>query len=288
MCGENFPICIDVLQVASDPEIVMETLQRYMNRVSGHALVLGGSGGIGREIVLALVANGASAVSFTYGRNKAAAQQLAKELLDTGITKVHYVQSDVPKTDGDVAAFSRTLEEIVETVGKEISIAVNTVGISPNQPFEEQTIEGRDGWRQVYDTNVFGSFLTTRAIADRMMTKKIRGSITLITSTNGVNSQAEFSVHYDSSKAAQAHMVRTLAEPLAKEYGIRVNGVAPGWVNTSLNDSVAPEELQKEKDKVWLHRFAEPSEIAVVVASIAGTGGSYIVGQNIMVDGGYR
>lgn len=269
-------------------EIIMKKPHAYTNHVHGHALVLGGSGGIGREIVRALAASGARAISFTYGRNKAAAEEVAEELAGMGVAAVHYAPLAIPKTDTDIPAFTHFLEEAVQAVGEEISIAINTIGISPNVPFEEQTVEGRDGWREVYETNVFGSFLTTRAIADRMREHEVRGSITLITSTNGINSQAEFSVHYDSSKAAQAHVVRTLAEPLAKRYGIRVNGVAPGWVATSMNDSVPPDELQREKDKIWLGRFAEPCEIAALVAFIAGTGGSYIVGQNILIDGGYR
>lgn len=269
-------------------EIFMNKSEKYTNRIEGHAFVLGGSGGIGREVVLALAANGASAISFTYGRNKAGAEALAQELAEGGLTRVQYVSLAVPKTDADVPAFNQALEEIVQAMGEEITVAVNTIGISPNQPYEEQMIEGVDGWRDVYGTNVFGSFLTTRAIAKRMGEKSIRGSITLITSTNGVNSQAEFSLHYDSSKAAQAHVVKTLAEPLALRHGIRLNGIAPGWVATSLNDSVPPAELQREKEKIWLGRFALPSEIARVVAFVAGTGGSYIIGQNIMVDGGYR
>lgn len=263
-------------------------LTEYRNEITGHALVLGGSGGIGSEIMFALAASGAQAISFTYGRNKEAAEKLAKELALVGVAKVHYFALDTPKTDSDVLQFNLLLQEAVETVGEEITVAVNTIGISPNTPYEDQMIEGKDGWRAVYETNVFGSFLTTRAIAERMKEKGVRGSITLITSTNGVNSQAEFSVHYDSSKAAQAHIVRTLAEPLALRHGIRLNSVAPGWVDTSLNASVPVDELAKEKEKIWLRRFAEPSEIAKVVAFIAGTGGSYIVGQNIMIDGGYR
>lgn len=263
-------------------------MNKYINRIEGHALVLGGSGGIGREIVHALAANGANAVSFTYGKNEEAAKKLTEELWGAGIKKVYYTSVKIPTTDSDVPAFERFLDDAVRATGEEIAVAVNTIGISPNQPFEEQTIEGKEGWRNVYETNVFGSFLTTRAIAWRMAKKSVRGSITLITSTNGVNSQAEYSVHYDSSKAAQAHIVRTLSEPLAQRYGIRLNGVAPGWVDTALNNSLPGGEREKEEGKIWLKRFAEPSEIAKVVAFIAGTGSSYIVGQNIMVDGGYR
>lgn len=265
----------------------MKNSQKYINQINGHAIVLG-AGGIGREIVLALAANGASAISYTYGSKKAEAEELAKELAALGMTKVYYAQLWIPRTDADVPTVTRFLEDAVQANGEEISVAVNTVGISPNQPHEEQKIEGKDGWRDIYEINVFGSFLVTRVIAKRMQEKKVRGSITHITSTNGVNSQAEFSVHYDSAKAAQAHLVRTLAEPLAQKYGIRLNGIAPGWIKTSLNDSVLPEDMKKEEEKIWLGRVGQPSEVAALVAFVAGTGGSYIVGQNILIDGGYR
>ena len=264
------------------------TTSKYINRVEGHALVLGGSGDIGREVVLALAANGASALSFTYGGNKAAADQLAKDLQDAGHRNIYYAQLSIPKTDSEVLALEKFMEDAVNAAGEEITAAVNTIGKSPNQPYWDQKIEGSDGWREVYETNVFGAFLSARAIAKRMKGMGIPGSIVQITSTNGVNSQAEFSVHYDTSKAAQAHEVRTTAEVLAREFGIRYNGVAPGWVRTKMNASVPPEEMAAEEKKIWLGRQAKPSEIAKVIAFVAGTGGSYIVGQNIMVDGGYR
>jgi 3-oxoacyl-[acyl-carrier protein] reductase len=82
-------------------------------------------------------------------------------------------------------------------------------------------------------------------------------------------------------------MGRTLAEPYAKA-GIRINSVAPGWVNTSMNRTLPPEEKEKEIAKIWLGRFAEPEEIATVVVFALSPASSFIVGQNILVDGGYR
>ena len=168
--------------------------------------------------------------------------------------------------------------------GMEISVAVNAIGTSPNTPLEEQT---QDEWEKVFDVNVHGCFFSTRVIANRMRDAGTKGSIVLITSTNGVNSQSQISVHYDASKAAQAHMMRTIAEYYAK-FGIRINGVAPGWINTSMNDTLPDEERAAEMAKIWSGRFAEPAEVAAFVAFIAGSGGSYIYGQNLMIDGGYR
>jgi NAD(P)-dependent dehydrogenase (short-subunit alcohol dehydrogenase family) len=251
----------------------------YVGKVIGHAVILGGSGGIGSEIVRALVANGATAISFTYGRNKGAADELAKELREQNI-KVHLSSLD----QSDIEAVERYFDDAVNSVGEEISIAVNCIGISPNVPLEEQTIEE---WRKVFEVNTIGCFFSTRTIAKRMKEKGVKGSIVLITSTNGINSQSQISAHYDASKAAQSHMMKILAEFYAP-HGIRINGVAPGWIETHLNDSLPTEERAKETSRIWSGRFASPAEVAMLVAYVAGSGGSYIYGQNIMIDGGYR
>ncbi len=258
------------------------TPSKYVSRVDGHALVLGGSGGLGTEMVRAIVANGASFVSFTYGRNRAAAEQLAGELraLDVGTFIA-------PLDQTNDASVAQLLEDAASAAGREIAVAVNTVGISPNVPIGEQTLDGRDGWRNVFEVNVFGCFVSTRAIAERMKARGVRGAILLITSTNGINAQSQISAHYDSSKAAQGHMMKIFAEHYAGA-GIRINGLAPGWIDTHLNDTLPRDERAKECAKIWAGRFADPAEIAAFAAFLCGSGASYAYGQNFIVDGGYR
>ena len=173
----------------------MSEKTKNVHRILGHALVLGGSGGIGRPVVLALAANGASAVSFTYGRNEKAALELAAELKGLGVQTFF-----APVDRLDERGLMKFLDDAVAAVGEEITMAVDTIGISPNQSHEEQNIDSterkKEGWLQVFQTNVFGSFTSLRAIAQRMKEKKVQGAIVLITSSNGVNSQAEYSVHY--------------------------------------------------------------------------------------------
>jgi len=255
---------------------------KYLNRVEGHALVLGGSGGLGSEIVRALVVSGAAALTLAYGRNKTAADDLVSELKALGV-KARAASVD----QSDERAFKQLLHDAAAAHGQEISVMVNSIGISPNVPIEEQTLDGKDGWRNVFDVNVFGCFLSTRAVAERMKAKGVRGSIVLISSTNGINAQSQISTHYDSSKAAQGHMMKIFAEHYAPA-GIRINAVAPGWIDTSMNDTLPEDERANEMSKIWVGRFAHPYEIAAFVAFVAGSGGSYAYGQNFMVDGGYR
>jgi len=260
----------------------MMDASKYVNQVKGHSLVLGGSGGLGAEIVRALAASGASTVSITYGRNKQAAMKLIGELEDRGVTAFA-----ASVNQSDEAAFKKFLDDAVSATGQEFTAAVNSIGISPNIPLEEQTLDGPEGWRNVFEVNVHGCFISTRAIAERMKAKGIKGSIVLITSTNGINSQSQISTHYDSSKAAQGHMMKIFAEHYAPA-GIRINGLAPGWIETSMNDTLPDAERANEMSKIWADRFAEPHEIASFAAFLAGTGSSYAYGQNFMVDGGYR
>jgi len=255
---------------------------KYLNRVEGHALVLGGSGGLGSEIVRALVASGASALTVTYGRNKTAADNLVSELKAMGVKAL---AASVDQSDE--VAFKQLLEDAATAHGQEVSVMVNSIGISPNIPIEEQTLDGKDGWRNVFDINVFGCFLSTRAVAEHMKAKGVRGSIVLISSTNGINAQSQISTHYDSSKAAQGHMMKIFAEHYAPA-GIRINAVAPGWIDTSMNDTLPQDERAHEMSKIWIGRFAYPYEIAAFVAFVSGSGGSYAYGQNFMVEGGYR
>ena len=255
---------------------------KYLNRVDGHALVLGGSGGIGSEIVRALAASGASAVSFSYGRNRAAAEALSKELAAEGV-KSHFGPID----QTDEAACVRLMDDAERAVGARIGVAVNTIGISPNVPIEQQTLDGPDGWRNVFEVNVHGCFISTRVIAERMKANGVRGAIVLITSTNGINSQSQISTHYDSSKAAQGHMLKIFAEHYAPA-GIRINGLAPGWIETKMNDTLPADERAHEMSKIWAGRFADPHEIAAFCAVLCGSAGTYAIGQNFMVDGGYR
>ena len=108
----------------------------------------------------------------------------------------------------------------------------------------------------------------------------------LITSTNGVNSYDSVSAHYDSSKAACNMLVRVAAEQLMINDKIWVNGLAPGWINTEMNATLPDDLRQSESAKIWMGRWAEPDEMATCAMQLLTM--PYLIGQVVMVDGGYR
>ena len=262
-------------------------MAKYTMELRRHTVVFGGSGGIGMEVVRAVADSGVKKVTFTYGGNKVAADALAAELKKRKV-KVYYASVNL----SDDVAVRTFLEAAVKAQGEEVQHAVFAVGISPNKPFRKQTLEttgpGDDrGAREVFEINVFGSFIVSRAVAERMKQKKVKGTMVLITSTNGINSYSQISAHYDASKAAQAMYMKIAAELYAGD-GIRINGLAPGWINTEMNKTLPPRERKRETARIKMGRWAEPGEIAALAVYLLSDASSYICGQNVMADGAYR
>jgi len=270
-------------------------MNKYLLNPSGHALVLGASGGIGSEIARSLAANGVKKLTLSYSRGRDRAEALASELTAMS-AQVHLIEV-TERTDETDGQFRAQLEEVVMAQGEEINIFVDSIGISPNTPLHEQTLNDRvdsdgktiPGWRTVFEVNVFGSMISTRAVLDRMVKKGVNGSVVLITSTNGTaveNSGAPYSMHYNASKAALIQMVHDFALANRRKL-VRVNGVAPGWIDTPMNHDV-PDLENEVNNRIWMGRIADPAEVANTVTFTVGPGASFVNNQNIIVSGGYN
>lgn len=251
---------------------------KFQNFIDGHALVVGGTGAIGAATVLEYAEQeGIKAISITYWSNEAKALELQKLVEAKGV-KFYAAKVDLL----DSVAFCNFLEAAVVSTGYEINVYVNASGISPNPPLDSLTPED---FYNVYKVNVVAVTLNTRDVLARAVKKGVELASVLITSTNGINSWAPFSVPYDQSKAA---LIPTI-ECLAKEYatkGIRVNGVAPGWVFSPMNADVPGYE--EEVARIWRKRDLDVREVARVIVWLTSRASSGINGVNLKVDGGYN
>jgi NAD(P)-dependent dehydrogenase (short-subunit alcohol dehydrogenase family) len=200
------------------------------------------------------------------------------------------------------AAPDATVQALACEVGREESVAaffaeaargarniryvVHSAGISPNTEFFEQT---QAEWDTVLNANLTGSFLVLKYAAlmmrDNPVVDEWKGKIVLVTSSNGVNAYDPVSAHYDASKAGANLLMRNAAQKLAP-MGICVNALAPGWIQTALNDTLPDDVRAGENAKIWMKRWGTPQEMGQCVAHLLTV--PYLVGQILMPDGGYR
>jgi 3-oxoacyl-[acyl-carrier protein] reductase len=162
---------------------------------------------------------------------------------------------------------------------------VANAGIAHKVPLGELTDAK---WDHTFDIDLKGILRVVRAAAPGMRARK-RGAIVAVSSIMGVAYGWVEHVHYSSAKAGVVGLVRGLAVELARD-GIRVNGVAPGYVRTaqllSREHSLGPEGAEKAGEFIPMGRIGEPEDIADVIAFLVSDGARYLTGQTIVVDGG--
>lgn len=247
-------------------------------RPENHILVLGASGGIGSEVVRALAVNGAEIITIGYGGNQATAEALKTEVEAWG------VKAFTAKIDrSSFASMEEAVDLIVKQAGQEITGVVDAIGISPNIPFKDLQLEDVD---RVYNTNYRGCVASTKVLAERMKSKGIEGLFVIVTSTNGDNSFSAQSLPYDDMKRALDGLVASLAERYAS-FNIRFIGVAPGWINTGMNDSLPEGMLERELKLVYLARQGEAIETGKFITAVMMDSHTYVTGTTFKIDGGY-
>ena len=237
------------------------------------ALVTGAGGGIGAAIASTLVNHGCSV--YVADSDAAAANKVATELGERG----YPLTLDV----GNAADAAAAVEQIVRERGR-IDIAVNNAGILKTGSILDASIAD---WDQVCRVNLSGVYYCCKAVLASMV-KQRYGKIVNIASVSAMKGGGSFgNVLYGTTKAGVVALTKGLGRELAP-FGINVNAIAPGVVETNMTGSLlTPERRKAVLAAIPLGRFASTDDIAQVVALLASDVLGYVTGETIVVDGGY-
>lgn len=237
------------------------------------ALVTGASRGIGSAIAKGLAKAGYYVI-VNYARSSAAAEEVLKDIEAQG------GQGMISQCD--IADYS-AVEAMVKTISKEvgtIDLLVNNAGITKDQLMLRMTEED---FSSVIDINLKGTFNCTKAVT-RSMFKARQGNIINISSVIGVIGNVG-QVNYAASKAGVIGMTKSLAREYAAR-NIRVNAIAPGFIESDMTDALSEDVKKSIMDKVPLNKLGQPEDVANLVEFLASEKARYITGQVLAVDGG--
>jgi 3-oxoacyl-[acyl-carrier protein] reductase len=236
-------------------------------------IISGAARGIGRAIAIDLAREGAS-ISFNFLRSYKDAEDMEKEIKNFGV-KVKSFQVDIRDYD----AVKSWVDNTKELFGG-IDIAVNNAGIINDKALA--LMEPED-WHKVINTNLDGTFNLTRAVIITFMKQK-SGVIVNITSVSGIAGMSR-QTNYSASKAGMIGFTKSLAREVAS-YNIRVNAVAPGFIETDMLRDLKEEYKSQIINKIPLSRLGKPEEVSRVVRFLVSDDACYITGQTIVIDGG--
>ena len=232
------------------------------------ALVTGGSRGIGAAISRELAKAGAK-VALNYRAGEEAADEVAEDI--GGLA----VRADVSKPE-EVQA----LIEHVEGELGDIDALVNNAGVTRDTLIARMT---DDDWQTVIDTNLRGTFNTSRAVSRKMLRRRA-GSIVNLSSVVGVHGNPG-QANYAASKAGIIGLTKALARELGSR-GVRVNAIAPGYISTELTDVLNDEQRGLILQNTPLGRLGEPEDVARAVRFLCSDEAAFITGEVLLVDGG--
>jgi len=236
------------------------------------ALVTGASRGIGAATALALAEHGCD-VALNYRSSAGKAEQVAERIRALG-REALLVRADVADEEQVTAMFKR-----IRTEWGPVQVAVLNSGVTADGHLAAMS-SGK--WREVIDTNLTGAFLTAREATKQMYADG--GSIVLIASTSGIAGRAG-QANYAASKGGVISLAKTLSLEVAPR-GIRVNVVAPGFIDTDMVKKVPPARLKEALQAIPLGRTGTPAEVAQATVFMASPAASYITGKVLTVDGG--
>ncbi|HZP86363.1 MAG TPA: SDR family NAD(P)-dependent oxidoreductase [Burkholderiales bacterium] len=248
----------------------------FSNSLAGKtALVTGAFGGLGRHFASTLAKAG-TAVGVV-GRRIDEGQKFADEIRAQG-GRAFACAMDVTQADSVRAAF----EQVAGALGP-ISVLVNNAGVAITKPFLDVS---EDDWASVVDVNLTGAWRVAQAGARHMRDAKQAGSIINVASITGLRVAGAISA-YVASKAGLIQLTKAMALELAR-YNIRVNALAPGYIETDINrDFFASEAGQTLIKRIPQRRIGKPEELEGPLLLLASDASSYMTGSVIVADGGH-
>lgn len=243
-----------------------------MNKnIKGYSIVTGSTKGIGKAMAEALLNEGYHVI-LNFANDKERAKEVAIELEGKGFSDFTVIQKDL-STKENILSFA---QDCLKVSGSFSSLVLNT-GITDKTPFQDVSYEN---FMKVMETNLTLPFLLVQKLSKHI---EKEGNILFIGSSLGTYPHAT-SLSYGISKAGVASLAKNLVKEFAEEK-IRVNVIAPGFVDTEWQKTKPPEIRQRIEDKIALSRFCTPEEIAEVCLFVMKS--NYINGALIPVDGGY-
>ncbi len=242
-------------------------------------LITGASRGVGAASAIKFAEAGASGVIINYRNNRAAALAVAKSVEAAG-TNALVAQADVSRGDETAAL----VKLAVESFGR-LDVVVANAGV---WPAEDRAITdlSEEQWNETMQINVNGVYYVCREAA-RIFSKQGSGNIVIVSSTAGQRGEA-FHADYASSKGAVISLTKSLATELGG-FGIRVNCVAPGWIDTDMAASAlqtSDEKLTQIKAAIPLGRIATADDVANPILFLASDLARHITGEVLNINGG--
>ncbi len=237
------------------------------------ALVTGGSRGIGKAIALKLAQEGAFVV-VNYTSNDEEAKRVVAEIAADG-NKAIAIKADI----SNFSEAENLVKEIEEKVGK-VTILINNAGITRDGLLMRMK---EDDWDKVINVNLKGAFNCTKACIKNMIKGK-KGNIINVSSVVGLSGNAG-QANYAASKAGLVGFTKSLAKEVGSR-GIRVNCVAPGFIQTEMTSKLPDDMVSKIKENIALGELGSPEDVAQLVLFLVSPAASYITGEVIKIDGG--
>ena len=232
--------------------------------------ITGASRGLGYEVAKVFASHGYDVIG-TYHKSLEKIEEVKKEIEEKYHVNFTIYKLDVSKEEDII--------NVRNNMNTHIDVLVNNAGISRDSSFYDKT---KDVFNEVLNTNLVGTFLVVKYLSKFMD----KGSIVNVSSNCGMDAGYVEGIDYNASKAGMISLTKDMARFFAPN--IRVNAVAPGWIETDMVKDMDPEYRKEEENKALLKRFATSEEIAKVIYFLGSEDSSFMTGEVVKVDGGYK